>query len=396
MIIFEKLIYMNKILYVGYIEFPFGLAQVQRQLVMSKMLIHAGYDIKVLCRYGIYSDAKSERKYFVKGNYEGVNYEFCSGKTVRSNNFIIRNLLKIKGAYKELYYIISLGYKKELSAVFVSTNHFSNVVFYWIACRIGRVQIILDNVEYFSLMKDRVGLNKLDAYLYDHFLYLFVDKVICISDFLVTKAEQRMLKTKILKVPAITDYDKFNKKKEEIISDPYLLFCGSIDYYEIIEFAISSYELSHSTLSLYIITKSNEQLNIRIQNSPKKDKIRTFNDLPYRELVSLYLRCSGFIIPLRPNIVDKARFPHKISEFCAACRPFISNNYGEVGVYFKDGINAYLCEEYCIEEYAQKIDELGSDKEKSDLIGQNAYILGSKYFSHREYVDKIKNIIELT
>ena len=157
-----------------------------------------------------------ERKYFVIGNYEGVNYEYCSGKAVRTKNYIIRNLLKIKEAIKESYYIISLGNKKELSAVFVSTNNFYNVVFYWIACRIGRVQIILDNVEYFSLSKSRVGLYKLDAYLYDNYLYLFVDKVICISDFLFRKAEQRMLKTKILKVPAITDFEKFNKKRKKL------------------------------------------------------------------------------------------------------------------------------------------------------------------------------------
>ena len=77
-----------------------------------------------------------------------------------------------------------------------------------------------------------------------------------------------------------------------------------------------------------------------------------------------------------------------------ASRPFISNNYGEVAVYFKDGINAYLCERYSLEEFAEKMHELGSDKEKSDLIGQNAYILGSKYFSNLEYVDKIKKIID--
>lgn len=386
---------MNKILYVGGLAFPFGLAQVQRQLVMSKMLIQAGYDIKVLCRYGSYTDGKSQKKYRVIGNYEGVNYEYCSGKAIRSKSFILRNLLKIKGAVKEIYYIISFGKKKELAAVIISTSYFYNVVFYWIACRLGRVQIILDNVEYFSFNRDRAGLNKLDAYLYDHYFFLFVDKVICISEFLVMKAEQRMPKTKVLKVPSITDFGKFDNQKEGLISDAYLLYCGSIDYFDIIDFVISSYELSQSNLVLYLITQCNDQLYLRIQNSPKKDKIKIFTDLPYQKLVTLYTHCSGFIIPLRPNIDDKARFPHKISEFCAASRPFISNKFGEVGVYFKDGINAYLCDEFRVEEFAKKIFELGSDKERSNMIGHNAYLLGSKYFSHREYVDKIKEIIEL-
>lgn len=386
---------MNKILYVGGFGFPFGLAQVQRQLVMSKMLIHAGYDIQVLCRYGTHSDGKSQKKYRVIGNYEGVNYEICSGKAIRSNNFIIRNFLKIKGAAREIYYIISFGNKRELAAVFISTNCFCNILFYWIACRLGRVQIILDNVEYYSFNRGHQGLSKVDAYLYDHYLFFFVDKLICISDFLVKKAEQRMQKTKVLKVPSITDFEKFTKIKEETNIDAYLLYCGSIGYYDIIDFVITSFELSQSNLFLYLITQYNDKLYFRIQNSPKKSKIKIFTDLPYQKLVTLYTHCSGFIIPLRPNIDDKARFPHKISEFCASSRPFISNKFGEVGVYFKDGINAYLCDEFRVEEFAGKIYELSSDKEKSDMIGHNAYILGSKYFSHREYVDKIKEIIEL-
>jgi len=103
---------MNKILYVGYIEFPYGMAQVQRQLVMSKILTHAGYDITVLCRYGIYSQKQSQIKYVYKGIYEGIKYKYCSGTPYRPNNFLKRNVLKIKGAFSEFYHIVKLGKKK--------------------------------------------------------------------------------------------------------------------------------------------------------------------------------------------------------------------------------------------------------------------------------------------
>ena len=74
----------------------------------------------------------------------------------------------------------------------------------------------------------------------------------------------------------------------------------------------------------------------RINESSKKNNIRLFSNISYDKLISLYKQCTAFVIPLRPNINDVARFPHKISEFCASGKPFISNNYGEVDVYFKD------------------------------------------------------------
>ena len=381
---------MNKILYVGYLEFPYGMAQVQRQIAMSKMLINAGYDVTVLCRNGIYSkeqipDMKAE------GVFEGINYKYCSGTPYRPASFFERNLLKIKGTIKEFNYIVKLGSKKELKAVFISTNFFYNVLIYGLACKLGRVQAILDNVEYFSYSKEtRSKFEKKDAYLYDKYLFNFVDKVICISEFLVKKAAVKMPIKNILKIPVITQFDKFNIKPKNINNESYILYCGAISYYEVIEFTISSFEKSINSHYLYLITKKNDELENRINKSPKKDKIRVFSDISFEKLTELYNQCEGFIIPLRPKIKDEARFPHKISEFCATSKPFISNKFGEVAVYFKDTENAYLCENYESSEFAMKIDELYADLEKAKLIGKNAHIVGQQFFSHLSYSEKIK------
>lgn len=384
----------NKILFIGYIEFPYGMAQVQRQLTMSKILLNAGYDVTVLCRYGIYTSKNSEREYLTEGVFEGIKYKYCSGTAYRPDSFLKRNFAKLKGAFKEFYTIVKLGRKKELSAVFITTNYFYNVVFYGIACKLGGVQSILDNVEYFSNSKTNIGkFEKRDAYLYDRYLFYFIDKIICISDFLVKKAEKVIKPKNILKIPAITEFEKFNIQTKKIDNNSYILYCGSITYFEVIDFVISAFEKTHNTQFLYLITRSNNLLEERIKNSTKKSRIKVFSDIPYEQLITLYNQCDSFVIPLRPNINDEARFPHKISEFCASGRPFISNNFGEVNVYFKDKVNAFLCDEYNVEKYAKKMDELYDDVEKSEVIGKNALELGKHNFSHLAYTDKIRAFI---
>ncbi|MDC3105174.1 glycosyltransferase, partial [bacterium] len=387
---------MNKILYVGYIEFPYGLAQVQRQLTISKVLTSAGYDVKVLCRYGCYSPKESDFEYLNKGVFEGIKYEFCSGTPYRSKNFIRRNFNKLKGAFKELNYIVRLGRKKELKAVFITTNYFYNILFYWIACKIGRVQSILDNVEYFSKSKqNKSKFERIGAYFYDYYLFYFIDKIICISDFLVSKAEFKMTKNKILKIPAITEFKKFEIVPIVKYEESYILYCGSISYFEIIEFVISAFEKSQKSKFLYLISNSNDLLKKRINESSKKNNIRVFSNISFEKLISLYKQCTAFIIPMRPNINDLARFPHKISEFCASGKPFISNSYGEVKVYFEDNVNALLCDEYSIEKFSNKMDGVFENTEKIKSIGRNAFELGERHFSHLAYVDEIKKFINL-
>lgn len=387
---------MNKILYVGYIEFPFGMAQVQRQLVMSKILVNAGYDVTVLCRYGIYSLDQFKNELLSKGIFEGIKYEYCSGTPYKPNNFIKRNFLKIKGAFNEFFQIVKLGRRKEIDAVFITTNYFYNVLFYGLACKIGGVQTVLDNVEFFTYAKDEPSkFETFDAYLYDHYLFYFVDKVICISDFLVSKTDNKILKENVLKVPAITEFEKFYLKSKKVNNESYLLYCGSIAYYEVIDFVISAFEKTKHTQYLYLITRSNDELEKRISISPKRNKIKVFSNIPYEQLITIYNQCDSFVIPLRPVINDEARFPHKISEFCASSKPFISNNFGEVGVYFKDGINAYLCDIYDIDEFSKKMDEVYVNLEKSEIIGKKALELGKSHFSHLAYVDKIKEFINL-
>ena len=59
------------ILSVGYPSFPLGLAQVQRQKLLAKAILLGGYEVTVLCRFGIHKQSDAIAS---KGNFEGINY----------------------------------------------------------------------------------------------------------------------------------------------------------------------------------------------------------------------------------------------------------------------------------------------------------------------------------
>ena len=91
----------KNILFVGTEGFPYGLAGVQKAILISKCLALTGNSISVVCRKGIHSletypDLKAH------GDFQGIEYIYTSGYPFRSPNFFRRNLLKVKGAINEI------------------------------------------------------------------------------------------------------------------------------------------------------------------------------------------------------------------------------------------------------------------------------------------------------
>ncbi len=92
----------KNIVYLGNSGFPYGLAEIQKIILISKSLILSGNSVTVICKKGIHNKTDHPDMQ-VCGSYENIEYVYTSGTPYRSDNFIKRNLLKIKGAINEFY-----------------------------------------------------------------------------------------------------------------------------------------------------------------------------------------------------------------------------------------------------------------------------------------------------
>jgi glycosyltransferase involved in cell wall biosynthesis len=372
-------------------QFPLGQAQVQRQLLMAKAIILEGFDVTVLCRYGIHRESNGISN---EGFFEGVHYVYCSGTSIRPDGIFRRNFLKLKGLFNEYRYYREFSKNGQLAGALVSTNRFHNILFYFLLGKIFGIITVIDNVEYWTANKSIKGWKRFDKYLYDKLYFHFADKIICISDFLISKVN-RVKKSKILKIPSITDFDKFRfTGTGTLVKGKYFLFCGSKAYSEIIDFVISSFEiLNQKDFFLVLVTSKTRGLIERINKSELMDQIQVMTDIPYNDLVNLYNNSEALIIPMRNNDQDKARFPHKIGEYCAACRPIITNRVGEINNYFNES-NSYLCSEYDTAEYADAMGRIISDPLHAKDVAEHSYQTGLLQFNYRSYSKSIINLFD--
>jgi glycosyltransferase involved in cell wall biosynthesis len=375
------------ILSVGYPSFPLGLAQVQRQKLLAKAILLGGYEVTVLCRYGIHKQSDAIAS---KGNFEGINYIYCSGSSIRPDGYIKRNLLKIKGLFGEINYFRSFAKSKQLAGILISTNSFHNILFYFLIGKFFGVTTTVDNVEHWTSIKGYKRLTRIEKYLYDKFYFLFTDNIICISDFLLRKVGA-FKKGKIIKIPVITDFDKFKEYNttKRLIDERYFLYCGSEVYFEVIEFVISSFEKARmNNMILILVTKFSKKLEDRIRKSKIENSIKVLSGVPYNDLVNLYINSEALLIPMRDTDEDKARFPHKISEYCASGRPIIVNKVGEINNYF-DNTNAYLCSGYDEQEFADAMQKIISEPEQANIIARKSYETGYVVFNYKTYSNSL-------
>lgn len=385
---------MNKVLYVGSPGFPKGLAQVQRQLLISKGIVEQGCKVLVLNRYGVH-DKNIDIEINTTGTYEGVGYKFCSGTPFRHRKFVVRNLLKIIGFYIELLTLIKERLQNKANTLIITSTSFSNILYYTLLAKILNLTSVVDKVEYRSDIKSGFKKN-IDLFFNDRYYGYFTDKAIVISDFLLAKLKQSNPNIPVIKIPAICDFSKFKKHSKQVDNLQYFLYCGAANYFEVIQFVIDAYTMLKSSIGLKLVVSGDKIWIDKVKNYLQEKDIKGVtikSNIPYDDLVSLYENSLALLIPLRPTIQDIARFPHKLGEYTASKRPIISTDIGELSAYFKDGKNAYLSESYEIDLFCKKMQEVIDFPDEREKIAIKSFTTGEKEFDYQKNMAKLYKFI---
>lgn len=385
------------ILYLGYSGFPYGYAELQKIMLISKALVCEEAMVTILGSRG-YHDQITYPDLKKTGHFQGIKYVYSSGTPYRHTNFIKRNMAKPFEGMMEYKAIRKINKKRKIDIAIISSARFIDVLRYkCISSKLG-FNILLNFVEYRSAISSWKELKyKVNDILFDRYAVKVSDGVLVISEFLIDIVKNIDPRKPYFKIPMMVDAERYSGI-ERNKSERYFLFCGAAFYKEIIFFNIRAFELidNKNTFLYLIINGSQEQIaeiEKRISSSSKSDLIKTFSGLSDRELSNHYLNATGLLIPLRPTIQDTARFPHKIGEYLSSGNPLVTTNYGEVKYYFKDEINALVAEEYEEHAFAEKMSYILANPLESASIGENGRQIALEHADYRKYGKKIINFI---
>lgn len=388
------------IIHLGSSGFPKDTTAALKRIKLTyKGLKSAGCNPLIISKHSL--NASDEIKRI--GRYQGVPYILTSSILTRPDNFIIRKLNRLSGNYAELKLLVKK--RKSIHAAIFSGPSFFELIYYRLLSKVLHFKLVVQYVELSSAITyKRKLINLISARLNDNYRFYLCDGIIVISEFLKDRVRAKNKKLPVIKIPAICNFEEFNLPIH-ISSQNYLMYCGAVGYFSVIEFIIDLFcklqetKLYQGNLLLAIGGGLSEEklsfnLEQKINESEFKDRIILKTNVPHQELINIYMGAELLIVPMRNVLQDIAGFHHKVGEYCAARKPIISTNLGEMKFYFKDGISAILAEEYTIESYLKKLSEILPFKDKLEIIAEKGHKVGIEKLNYLSYGKDLKQFID--
>ena len=304
-------------------------------------------------------------------------------------------LKRVKARICEIFSIIKLNKLSKIDIIHIYSEHFIEIFLYSLVAKYIHAKTVYQYVEYRSAFSPKGLFKKLDYYLYDHYAAKLCDGVIPISEFLREKALKQNEGIKSLKILPLCNFELY--KSNQYIPDvnkPYILYCGSLAYEEVADMICSSFynsKLGNTHKLVMILSGSDEKKAGIVKKYPQ---LIVRSNLPYNSLIGYYKHSDCLLIPLRSQISDIARFPNKIAEYLASHKTILTTRVGDMPLYFKDGVNAIVAENYSETALTEKLDLIASGDYNLDSIGQEGYRTGLNYFDCSAYENSVQHFLE--
>lgn len=374
-----------KITFVGLGGCPFSnRAADVRQNAFAEMFVELGHEVEIINRF---STTKSDRLFSLFKVVEPFRSVKARGKAT----FILFYILAL---LCEPFRLLHSHFTKRIDIIYVYSSHTIDHLLYKLFCRMTGARLVSQYCEYNSCMAKKKLYYKLNKKFIDSFVPKLWDGAICISHFLMEECHQTSPKTKTMLVYPICNFSSYKETTpDKRFNGDYMLLCSSVSYQSVVRFAIKSYLQSKASevMRLVVVLSGDPQ---RVDKLKKEyPDVVFFNDIDYALLINYYRNAKALLIPLRDNVRDKARFPHKICEYVAAKGLVVTTNLGEMPYVFKDGENALVANGYDINTFSAKLDILATNHDFMS-IRNNCYQMGLEQFDIHAYLTPMKAFLD--
>lgn len=378
-------------------NFPEGMAVSNRVYYHAKGLKDNGQNVKIF----IVKPTEFPTNIVnsdIKGEIEGIPFEYTPGKTTRSLYFLQRRYDDITGPIIAALKIIKGNYD---AAILISSNSFYHVTILKILFKIFGVIFIVERTELPFHNKKSYGLYKYKNKLYNRFIYKNLDGFLAISKYLVDHYSTIVSKKcPVLLIPVLIDeaeiYNKDIKRTNNIVyTGPLLQHKDGI--LTIIEaFAIVENNYPESKLILTGNLEKSTDRNEIIRIIMEKDisaKVVFAGFMSRSEMIELLNSASALVLAKPSSKQADACFPTKLGEYLSSGNPIVVTRTGEIPLYLKDGENAFIAEPDSVESFSLKLEEVLSDPVYSRKVGENGRRTAIDKFSYKKNTAKVIDLI---
>ena len=381
------------------LAFPNGMAASHRVRLLARALAERDVRVRVLTLH-VTERPPVVENHAVRGEVYGIEFEYACGTTLRSEHFLVRRLVELRGWIVGAVRVLQLRKAHRLHCAYLyytvqrwSPSRSLTLIFLR-ALRVPTVQEL--NERPWSMKGSPTTVERLQSVLWG------VGGVVAISGLLGQwareEARRRGTDTRVLEVPILVD-------TEEVSADGgggggrVFVYAASPAYGAATRFVLEAMqhvweEFPDCRLVLTGTHPSDPSSAWLLADSQSLDaRVQLVGHLPRGELLRLYREATALLIPLFADVRSEARFPTKIGEYLASGRPIVSSRVGEVGRFFTEGVDAFLADAGDVRDYAAKMCETLVDDTRATAIGAAGRSLAAQKFDYRVHGEALERFL---
>lgn len=382
---------LNVLVLGAYMRFPHGMAPTQRVRLLARALREAGASVRVLCLQAVERPPHVENT-VVRGEYEGIPFEYAAGTTVRHDSFVMRRLIAAWGWTHGAYELWRMRREGRLDIVYLwfwdpppslRRNAFLTLL------KLMHVPVVSElNEQPWHLRQ-----TPLDRWISR---LIGVSGYVSISDYLTrwvrAEAQRDGRCLEVIQIPIVVDVNE-QVPTDYPCGEPLIAFAGSPVYDETIRFILAAMERVWKDVPTcrLVVTGADPSdpaarwLVAEAAQLSAESRVSFSGYLTRPDLLRLYGRAHALLIPLFDDVRSQARFPTKIGEYLAAARPIVTTAVGEIPRFFEDQVNAVVCAPGDAGLYGAKIADLLRDPDLAASIGRRGRATAEAHFHYSQY-----------
>ena len=289
------------------------------------------------------------------------------------------------------------------------TEHFNNIVCFTVGndflhlfniitlCKKNGIRVFHERTEYPLLNKKSLR-QKFNVQLYLKYIVPKFDHIFVISNALKLFFENE-LKNNNKSIPVtllnmIVEPDRYSCSCPSIDSQyKDIVYVGTMygdkdGVYYLLEAFLKIYQ-DYPDSRLILIGDNTRVLQMQRVNNilskmPYSDRIIFTGQLDRKSVIEKINSAYCLVLARPNNIQAKYGFPTKLGEYLSTGKPIVITSVGEIPLYLKDGMNAYIAKPDDVNSFADKLRECLNDPKKASLIGKKGQELVYKEFNYCE------------
>lgn len=367
-----------RLLIAGHFGFPNGTGAAARVHAYAKGLRAAGWDVTVVCLRWSEPSVEGAKNRLADGRYDGIPFAYSSGSPFRPPTYVRRRLRDALSALR--FARLARGSHGQRPASIILFGGAA----VWIpltaaVCRLAGSACVVEINEYpFVYAPDTMG-TRIRARAFARAIHLLVDGVIVISTCLEQYSQRHVRRgARVLRVPILVDLEEFRLPPVDAATDRCLLgYVGNLDHPGEVNGLIDAFgevAAHFPQWSLRIIggsddLRAHDGFRTRAAGLGLEGRVEFMGSVNRADLPRVLSDVAAFALPRASGLFSSAGLPTKLAEYLATARPVVVTATGDVSIYLKDGVNAYLVPPDDTQAFAARLAELFVDPLAAHDIG---------------------------